>query len=305
MIKPHRLIQGDTIGVIAPASPPNQENLQRGLAFIDQLGLTYKLGKSVYAEYGYLAGKDEDRLADFHEMFLDRSVQGIFCAGGGYGTARIASGIDYEVVKRNPKIFWGYSDLTFLHTAIIQKAGLITFHGPMLASDIGKVNPSQISLDGFDQLFYPNDVIYSETISTLETIVPGKAEGQIIGGNLSLLSSTMGTPFEIDTKNRILLIEEINEEPRIVDRMMNQLLMAGKLQSAAGIVVGDFNNCISETNATLTLEEILCHYLGLANQPALKGFKIGHCSPNISIPLGSFAKMDTFNKTLLIESGIQ
>ncbi|HAQ06208.1 MAG TPA: LD-carboxypeptidase [Bacillus bacterium] len=304
MIKPVRLKIGDTIGVIAPASPPNKENLVRGLEFIEQLGLNYKVGKSLYKVYGYLAGNDEDRLADLHRMFLDDSVKGIICAGGGYGTGRIASEIDYELIKKNPKIFWGYSDITFLHTAIRQHAGLVTFHGPMIASDIGKEDANPISKNQFRQLFEQTDVKYTDEAGLLEEKVAGKAEGQLVGGNLSLLVSTLGTTYEIDTEEKILLIEDINEEPRAVDRMLNQLYMAGKLQSASGILVGDFNNCVPEGELSLSLDEVLDHYIHLAGRPALRGFKMGHCSPHIAVPFGTFAHMDTSNKTLVVESGV-
>ncbi|WP_226641836.1 S66 peptidase family protein [Mesobacillus subterraneus] len=303
-IKPTRLKKGDTVAVIAPASPPNKENLKRGLKFVEDLGLNYKLGKSLYSEYGYLAGNDEARLADLNEMFLDDEIKAIICAGGGYGTARIASALDYDAIKNNPKIFWGYSDITFLHTAIRQQTGLITFHGPMLASDIGKEEANQISKDTFKQLFAPAELNYDSTISQIEELVTGSAEGPLVGGNLSLLSSSMGTPFEINTEGKILLIEDINEEPRAVDRMLNQLYMAGKLQESAGIIIGDFNNCVPERELSLSLEEVIDHYIQLAGRPALQGFKMGHCSPHIGVPLGAPASMNTKEKRLFIESGI-
>jgi muramoyltetrapeptide carboxypeptidase len=304
IIKPERLKKGDTVGIIAPASPPNKENLERGLTFFADLGLNYRLGKSLYKEYGYLAGNDEERLADLHDMFQDDEVKGIICAGGGYGTARIASAIDYKVISRNPKIFWGYSDITFLHTAIRQQTGIVTFHGPMIASDLGKADANPISKDQFKQLFNPTELRYTDTTSELDELVSGTAEGALVGGNLSLLSSTMGTKFEIDTAGKILLIEDINEEPRAVDRMLNQLYMAGKLQEAAGIIVGDFNNCVPERELSLTLDEVLDHYIKLAGRPALKGFNMGHCSPHIAVPFGTQAQLDTAGKTLIVESGI-
>lgn len=303
-IKPNRLNKGDTVAVIAPASPPNKENLKRGLAFLTELGLNYKLGKSLYEEYGYLAGDDHKRLEDLQEMFLDDEVKAIICAGGGYGTARIASSIDYKLIEKNPKIFWGYSDITFLHTAIRQKTGLVTFHGPMLASDIGKEGAHPLSKETFQQLFQQADLQYDFDLSQIEELVRGSAEGPLVGGNLSLLSSSLGTPFEIDTKGKILLIEDINEEPRAVDRMLNHLYMAGKLQEASGILVGDFNNCVPERELSLTLEEVIQHYVKLAGRPALKGFKMGHCSPHIGVPLGAAARMDTETKHLFVESGI-
>ncbi|MBT2687690.1 LD-carboxypeptidase [Bacillus sp. ISL-47] len=304
-IKPLRLNKGDAIGIIAPASPPNQDNLKRSLSFLEELGLKVKMGNHVYDQYGYLAGKDEDRLADLHKMFLDKEVKAIICAGGGYGTGRIASQINYGLIKDNPKIFWGYSDITFLHTAIRQQTGLVTFHGPMLASDIGKEDADPISKQYFSQLFEPEVLDYPEGISNLETMVKGSAAGTLTGGNLSLLASTIGTAYEIDTKDKLMLIEDINEEPRAVDRMLNQLHMAGKLEDAAGFIIGDFNNCVPQRELSLELNEVLETYIKKVNKPALKGFNIGHCSPHISVPLGVKAELDATNKKLTIESGIE
>lgn len=174
-IKPQRLQKGDTVGIIAPASPPNLENLQRSIRFLEiELGLKVKLGRHLKREYGYLAGKDDERLEDLHNMFLDKDVKAILCACGGYGTARIASAINYEIIKSNPKIFWGYSDITFLHTAIHKQTELITFHGPMLATDIGKEDADPISKQFFKQLFEPQEITYTEQFSPLEVLVEGK-----------------------------------------------------------------------------------------------------------------------------------
>lgn len=305
LTKPSRLRKGDRIGIVAPASPLDRESLQHSIQFLEELGLKVKMGKHVYNEYGYLAGVDQDRLNDLHMMFLDKEVKAVFCARGGYGTGRIAAQLDYELIKKHPKIFWGYSDITFLNTAIRQQTGLVTFHGPMLASDIGKEDVDPLSKEGFKQLFEPTFIQYTEDISPLETIIDGKVEGDITGGNLSILVSTLGTSFEINTKGKLLLIEEINEEPRAIDRMLNQLYMAGKLSDAKGLIIGDFNNCVPKGELSLSLDEVIYYYTEKANKPALKGFKFGHCNPQISIPLGVKAEMDTEKKQLIIENGIE
>ncbi|MGM9923209.1 MAG: LD-carboxypeptidase [Bacillus sp. (in: firmicutes)] len=305
LVKPRMLKKGDVVGVIAPASPPDQESLQRALGYIENLGLQVKLGEHVFSEYGYLAGKDEERLSDLHAMFADCEVKAIISACGGYGTGRIASYIDYGLIRCNPKIFWGYSDLTFLHTAIRQCSGLVTFHGPMLASDFGKPDFQEITSRYFQQLFHNHDIIYDESISPIETPVAGRAEGQLVGGNLCLLTSTLGTRFEIETDGKILFIEDVNEEPRSVDRMLNQLYMAGKLNNIEGLVIGDFQNCVpGNRTQTLTLDEVLGHYAALINKPTLKGLKMGHCSPHISVPLGTNAVLCTEHKHLIVESGL-
>ncbi|WP_042349183.1 S66 peptidase family protein [Bacillus massiliigorillae] len=305
LIKPPMLKKGDIVGVIAPASPPNQENLQRGIVYLESLGVRVKMGKNVYKEYGYLAGSDDERLEDLHAMFADCEVRAIVSAGGGYGTGRIASRIDYNLIRNNPKIFWGYSDLTFLHTAIRQCSQLVTFHGPMLASDIGKSDFQEVSSRFFQQLFHANDFTYDESISPIETPIEGSVTGELVGGNLSLLVTTLGTPFEIDTRGKILFIEDVNEEPRNIDRMLNHLYMAGKLTNISGLVVGDFHNCVPGNRVqSLTLEEVLQYYIALINKPTLKGLKMGHCSPHVGVPLGTFAKLCTKHKQLIVESGV-
>lgn len=305
MIKPERLKKGDTVGVIAPASPPNQGKLSRAISYLEDLGLHVKIGKNVHKEYGYLAGLDKDRLEDFHEMFLDEETKAIFCASGGYGTARIADDIDFTIIKNSPKIFWGYSDITFLHQAINKKTGLVTFHGPMLATDIGEEAALVETKQTIEQLFEPKTFIYQEDLSPLNVLKEGDVSGTLVGGNLSLLTNTLGTKFEIETKDKILFIEEVNEEPRSIDRMLNQLRMAGKLNHLKGILIGDFHNCLPNREKTLQLEEVLHEYIHIINKPAMSGFKIGHCSPNYAIPLGVEARLNTYKRELVIESGVQ
>jgi muramoyltetrapeptide carboxypeptidase len=306
MMKPMRLKTGDTVGIVAPAGTPKRQALEKGIQFLEEAGLKVKLGDHVYKEYGYLAGSDEDRAEDLHRMFSDREVKAIFCARGGYGSSRVTSLLDYQLISENPKIFWGYSDITFLHLAISKKTGLVTFHGPMIASDFGRENTNPLTGESLQQVFSGNQLFFpSEGQSELKSVVDGLAFGPLTGGNLTLIASTLGTPYEIETTGKILFIEEINEEPRSVDRMLNQLLLAGKLQNAAGIVLGDFHDCFAEGAPSFDLKEVLEHYLKLANRPSLQGLKIGHCSPNFGIPLGVNAILDANRCQLQIESGVR
>jgi muramoyltetrapeptide carboxypeptidase len=305
VMKPSKLKKGDIVGVIAPASPPNQEPLQKGIRHLEELGLDVKIGRSVLKKYGYLAGEDRERIEDIHEMFKDRDVKAIFCACGGFGTGRIVSRLDFELIRHNPKIFWGYSDITFLHTAIHQQTGLVTFHGPMLSSDIGLNDVHEATKETFRQLFQTEDIDYTYDKSKLETVVEGVASGPVTGGNLTLLVSTLGTSFEVNTKGKLLFIEDIDEEPYKVDRMVNQLKMANKFNEASGIIIGDFKNCVpKKRERSLTLDEVLTEHIAGTGKPVLKGFNIGHSSPSIAIPLGSRGTMNTFEHTLMIESGI-
>lgn len=303
---PKRLKKGDTVGIIAPSSPPNQENLQKALPFLEELGLKIKLGKSVDAAHGYLAGTDDERLADLHAMFEDPEVSGIICAGGGYGAARYADRIDYAMIMENPKVFWGYSDITFLHTAIGEYAEMVTFHGPMLASDVGKPEFHERSGRMFGQLFEPFELHYTEEVAPLETIVGGIAQGELVGGNLSLIRSAVGTKFDLDVKGKILLIEDIDEEPYEVDEILNQLRLARKFEEAAGIVIGDFKNASpKKRKPSLTLDQVFNDYFSDLKIPVVKGFKIGHCEPHFSVPLGALARLDGDAKTLTILPGVE
>lgn len=303
---PKRLKKGDTVGIISPSSPPNLENLKKALPFLESLGLNIKMGKSVEAKNGHLAGTDDERLADLHAMFEDPEVAGIICAGGGYGAARYTDRIDFQMIKENPKVFWGYSDITFLHTAIGEYAELATFHGPMLASDVGKETFHERSARMFGQLFGPFELFYSEEISPLTALAGGVAQGELVGGNLSLIRSGIGTKFELDVKGKILLIEDIDEEPYQVDELLNHLKMARKFDEAAGIVIGDFKNAEAKNKERLlTLDEVLDDYFKDLKVPVVKGFKIGHCEPHFSVPLGVPARLDADAKTLTILPGVE
>lgn len=304
MLLPNRLQKGDTVGVIAPAGPPNQKNLHQALKFLDELGLNVKLGRYIESKYGYLAGTDDERLSDFHEMIEDPQIQGIFFARGGYGTGRIAANIDYELIKQYPKIIWGYSDITYLHTAIRQATGLVTFHGPMVATDMVDKQFDEKTRMMFNQLFTPTELHYTEAYSPLTTLVEGRSRGQIVGGNLSLIVSTLGTPFEIEMKDKLLLIEEIGEMPYRVDSMLNQLVLAGKLQQVAGILIGDFVKAETGDKPSLSLEEVFRDYFGDLGCPVMSGFKIGHCFPHFAIPLGVEGTLDTKSKTLIVDAGV-
>lgn len=306
MIRPAHLVKGDVIGIVAPASPVEREVLERSFSFLEQLGLRYKIGESVYEKKGYLAGTDEERLADLHAMFKDPEVKGIICAGGGYGSARYAEHLDVDVIHDNPKIFWGFSDITYLHTAIRQGSGLVTFHGPMLASCVAQPEFHEMSAKMFGQLFAPVEVHYSEDISPLDVMVGGIAEGEVVGGNLSQLVASLGSEFEIQTNNRLLVIEDVGEEPYKVDRLLNQLRLAGKLREATGIVIGSFSKAVpAKPESSLTMDEVFEHYFSRLDKPVVKGFQIGHCEPNIAIPFGVKGRLDADNKTLTILPGVE
>ena len=304
--KPARLKKGDTIGIISPSGPYRDGQLEKAIPFLEKLGLNYKLGKHASNRWGYLAGKDEERLADLHDMFTDPDIAGIICSRGGYGAARFTDKIDFELIRNNPKVFWGYSDITFLHTSFGQLANLATFHGPMLTSDVAGDDFAELSAKMFEQLFEPTTLTYDESISKLEVLSEGDATAESVGGNLSLLANGIGTKFEVETSGKLLLIEDINEEPYRVDCMLNQLRQANKLDVVAGVVIGDFADAKPKGDKpSLTLEEVLDDYFKDRSYPVMKGFKIGHCQPHFAIPLGVEAELDTRNKVLRLAPGVE
>lgn len=302
---PQRLQKGDVVGIVSPSSPPDRDNLERSLAFLEQLGLQWKFAKHAKNIHGYMAGTDDERLADLEEMFQDPEVKAIICSSGGYGAGRITDRLDMTLVEENPKIFWGFSDITFLHTAIRQYTNLVTFHGSMLGPNVGADTFEELSAKMFQQLFEPMELHYTEAISPLTSLTSGIARGEIVGGNLSVLARTLGTKYEIDTKDKILLIEAIGEDPARIDGLLNQLRMARKLEQVAGVVIGDFARTETTRKWTLTLEEVFDDYFKEATYPVVKGFKIGHCEPHFAIPLGVEALLNADEKTLTILPGVE
>ncbi|MFJ8263513.1 LD-carboxypeptidase [Rummeliibacillus sp. NPDC094406] len=304
--QPKKLQPGDTIGIIAPSSPPNLKSLEHSLDFLQKLGLNYKFGESLFQVNGYLAGSDDERLNDLHQMFADPSIAGIICACGGYGAARYTDRINFDLIAHNPKVFWGYSDITFLHTAIGRYSDFITFHGPMLGSDVGKDSFKEKSAKMFEQLFEPTVLQYDESFASIEMFRPGQCQGELTGGNLSLLSNGIGTKYEVDTKGKILIIEDIDEEPYRVDCMLNQLRQAGKFDNVAGVIIADFSHAEpAKRKVSLTLDEVFEHYFGKLSVPIVKDVKIGHCQPHFAVPLGANAFLDADEKTITIQPGVQ
>ena len=296
MIKPKELEFGDTLGLVAPASFTSKEKIEKSIETVEKMGFKVKLGESIYQRYGYLSGKDEIRAKDINEMFKDPEVDGIICLRGGYGTPRILDLIDYNIIKDKPKVFIGYSDITALHIAFNQICKLVTFHGPMVSSDIIG-NFHEFSKESLYKSIMNNreiGLIENPPGEEIIKINTGVVEGTIIGGNLSLIADTIGTQYEIDTKRKILFIEEVGEEPYSIDRMLNQLRLSGKLKDAAGIILGDFRDCEPKGHYedSLNLEELIEDYIKPLNKPSIYNLQSGHCDPIITLPLGINTRLD-------------
>ena len=311
-IKPKRLSVGDTIGLIAPSSSITDAKLKKAIGNMESLGLKVKLGKYIKEINGYLAGTDEERLEDLHNMFADDSVDGIWCIRGGYGAGRILPKINYKLIKKNPKVFIGYSDITALTQAIYQETGLICFHGPVASSTFSDytvkhlkavlMNPTKTHTFEYAT---DNDAEKNKAYRT-EVIRAGRATGELIGGNLSLLVSMVGTKFHWNEKNKLVFIEDIGEKPYRIDRMLTQLLQTSDLDKAAGIILGVFEDCEAQPDdRSLTLMETLKGQFEPLGIPVIYGLSFGHITNHFVMPLGVKAMMDTERRTVtLLESAL-
>jgi len=296
MLKGKALTKGSIIGIIAPSSPEDKDIINEKINQFSSMGFNVKLGKHLYNSHGYLAGYDQERARDITDMFLDSSIDGIVCFRGGYGSIRTLPYINPKVIKKNPKFFCGYSDITILLN-YFAKLGLITFHGPMINSDF----TNEETLKSFLSISSsPSNIIYNlNEYNNIFYINPNSFSGKIVGGNLSVICSSIGTSFEINTKNSILLLEDINEPPYSIDRMLTQLLYGKKLNSCRGIILGSFKGCdLPNYSRSLCLKEIILDRLEALDIPIITGFPFGHSYPNITIPIGCKGHFSCENKTL-------
>jgi len=295
MFFPNKLKKGDTIAIVAPSSPVSNEAADLCKKLVEDMGYKVKMGKCTYQSiHGYSAGLGIDRAEEINQMFKDTEVNAIWCIRGGDSSAQIMDKIDFDMIKSNPKIFVGYSDITNLNVNFNQKCEFVTFHGPMVKSNMLN-SYDEFTKTSFEKALNMEDELILENPSgeDFKVMVEGKAEGVITGGNLSLLVSMIGTPYEVDTKGKILFIEEVEENVRRIDRMMHQLKYSNKLQDAEGIILGDFTNCINEKDENYTEIEMIKELLSDYKKPVMYNIKSGHCFPMSTIPLGLKCTMDT------------
>lgn len=310
-IKPARIREGATIGLIAPAGPTNPEKMQLAIAKLEALGFKTKLGKHVAVADGYLAGSDAQRLEDLHWAFADPEVEVVWCIRGGYGCTRLLEQIDFQLIEKKPKPLVGYSDITALHTSIQQRTGLVTFHGPVGHSDFTDftieklwrvlVNPTPRFEIAAPR---PDEMLAGEEYRP-ETIRSGSARGRLIGGNLCLLAAMAGTPFSPIFKEKIVFLEDVGEEPYRLDRMLTQLLQATDLRLAAGIALGVFQDCEAKSAVSFSRAAVLRERLGGLGIPVVYGIPFGHISNQATLPVGVLAELDAERQVLtLVEFGV-
>jgi muramoyltetrapeptide carboxypeptidase len=309
IIKPPRLRRGDVIGICAPASPPeSREKLEKGIRYLERLGYGVELGANAYRKNGYLAGTDEQRAADINNFFADKKIKAIFTIRGGYGSQRILPLLNYSLIKRNPKILVGYSDITALHCALFAHCGLVTFSGPMVAAEMSG------NFHGKTEERFWRDVTSTKPPTPLvgKRTFPALSHrktvstGRLMGGNLSLLSSLVGSAHFPRQNDIIYLIEEIDERPYRIDRMLQQLHSAKIFQAAAGIALGDFRTCIpAKGKSSLSIQEIFLNTFCQYNFPIVSGFSYGHIRNSLSFPIGVRVIIDQKrNSVTFLESGV-
>ena len=295
MIEPKPLKRGGTIAIVAPSGPLEAETVFKGEELLKEMGFDVIIAPSCFEKKGYLAGLSaRQRAEDIMMMFADEEVDAVLCMRGGYGCNRIIPYLEHFKFEKYPKPFIGYSDITYLHIFLNQFHQLITYHGPMLKDLLTKNQTTtqhfletimgEMSFDMIDVPYYNRNLC--------------PASGILVGGNLTIICSTLGTPYEIDTCGKILFIEEVNEPVYAIDRLLMQLKYSGKLDDAAGIILGDFN--VYDKKET---DKLLRRTFRLCNKPIAYNIPSGHCKPIITLPLGSFVTLNPSNNSLSIQQG--
>ncbi len=311
-LKPRRLSAGDTVALVSPASATfNTVDLQIAKESLQALGFNVKLGEHLLDRHGYLAGEDKARAEDINKAFADKTVAAVHAIRGGWGSARVLPYLDYETIRRNPKVLIGYSDITALLLAIQGKTGLITFHGPI---GLGRWDPwsldyyKRVLLNG-EQVIYANKQGISVERNSLtqvefrvQTITPGKARGRLLGGNLTVLTTILGSPYLPDWDGAILFCEDVREDFYRIDRMLTQLKLAGVLSKIRGFVFGGCSECgPGDGNyGALTLEEIFSDHIKPLAVPAWQGAMIGHAQPQWTLPVGAQVEIDATAGTIAL-----
>jgi muramoyltetrapeptide carboxypeptidase len=289
-IKPYALKAGDTVAVVAPAAAIERAHLERGVNVLSSMGYRVKVSERALARSGILAGDDADRASELQECFADPSVKAIFCARGGYGCGRLLPLLDFKAIARTPKIFVGFSDETFLLNALVDLSGMVSFHGPMVAMDFAR-GLSQRALDHLQALLCGK--LDGFELEAREAMHTGTAEGEVIGGCLSVLVATIGTPYQPNFDGRILFLEDTGEKAYRIDRMLVQLRQSGALGKVAGIVFGAIRAIDGNEQETQLIARFAAEQTAGLGCPVLWGVEAGHGTENFTIPFGVAARIDS------------
>ncbi len=294
--KPPVLRRGERVGLIAPASPLSDAEIAKGVENIRSLGVEPVLGRFVASHDGYLAGSDAQRAADFNRMAADPEIRAIVALRGGYGTMRILESLDFRAIARDPKIVMGFSDLTAILNAVVRRAGVVAFHGPLAARESVFDDSTRAYVERVCMSTEPIGILRAPEATTLHR---GRARGRLSGGNLSLVSSLVGTPWAPAFERALLVLEEVDEEPYRIDRMLTQLRLSGALQAATGVLFGACTNCRPKGDS-MSAQRVLEDRLGDLHRPVLAGVPVGHIPEQWVLPLGLEAVLDADSRTLEI-----
>ncbi len=300
MVTPKYLFPGARVALVAPASAVPDNKLENALTLVRKLGMEPVTYPSCYFANrdGYLASTDAQRAKDIMDAFADPTIDGVWCIRGGYGAHRLQPLLDADIIRANPKWFGGYSDVTALHLFLNQDCDLATWHSVMPSTE---PNPDPYTLSYLKKALFgfPAETMEYPQDHSVNPLVPGIAEGILCGGNLSLVAASLGTPWEIDTKGKILFLEDIGEMTYRVDSMLTQLRNAGKFRDCAGILLGAWTDCPPEyPEKTLLLPEIFAQLVAPAGKPTLMDIPCGHCDITAALPLGRMCRMDAANGTV-------
>lgn len=308
IVIPKSLKKGDTVALISASGATPPERLQPAIDAVEKLGFNVVVGETCHARHGYLAGSDELRAKELNEMFANPKIDGIFSIRGGYGATKILPMLDLETIKQNPKVFAGYSDVTALHIVMNQQCNFVTYHTPMPSTEFIREK-----MDDYTWKYFINSVTNTQWSDyqlanppgeEMVTVFPGTATGQLVGGNLTLVVASLGTPYEIDLQGKILFLEDVEENEQRIDRMLTQLQLTGKLEGLAGILLGGWTDCgppdPKHPENSLRLETIVDEILTPLNIPILMNVTCGHVLPTMSLPLGKTVKVDATAKTITV-----
>ncbi len=297
---PVPLNKGDTVALVSPSSATDDPmNLQFAVEAMQALGFKVKTGEHYASRYGHLAGTDAGRAGDINAMFADREVKAVICVRGGSGAARLLPLLDYETIRRNPKVLLGYSDVTALLNAVYARTGLVGFHGTMGSGSWNKFNADQFRRVFFDRelMQYRNTVDAGDELvqrkNRTSVITGGKAQGELVGGNLTVLTALAGSSYLPDFAGKILFLEDVEEAPYRIDRMFSTLKLMGALDKVAGLIFGQCTDCTPGNGyGSLTLSQILDDYIKPLGIPAYQGAMIGHIREQFVVPVGGRVEMD-------------
>lgn len=302
MRKPPALTPGDLIGIVAPGSPFDREAFERGIARLQALGFRVRYGPEIFQSDRYLAGKDRVRAEQIHRYFVDPEVKAIFCARGGYGSLRLIRHLAPQAIRSNPKIFMGYSDVTSLLLYLQFRCSLVAFHGPMVAADLGEDFSPQAQENLLRVLSSPQPPgeIWEPGVEVLRK---GVASGPLTGGCLTLVTLSLGTPFEIQTQGSILFLEDIGESPYRIDRMLTYLRLTGKLREVKGILFGRMEGCAPPEGTPYRLQAVIADALRGLRIPILYNFPAGHGGNPWVLPFGVQVTLDGNTGRMILEEG--